>query len=185
MSLELMLTQIAPLAPSTDNVSGNMSLLHEHTPSPNSATASLPPPAPPFMQAQTLSQSPPSPTSNPSAAGTSNTASDVTHALPRRLPSLDDLPPLPVRPLDYTLLLSSSEGLHSQLAGTVEELSQWLSTIEVGLGTVLADADVLVDHVDEENGVKSGVVRIPEENEDTDSADDYLSDTAIETVAPH
>lgn len=126
-------------------------------------------------------QSPASPISNLSAATNS-----VTPAPPRRLPSLEDLPPLPLRPLDYTLLLSSSEGLHSQLAGTVEELSQWLGAIEVGLGTVLAEADVLVDFVDDGNGgVKGGVVRIPEENEDTDSADDSLSDTAVETLAVH
>ena len=108
-----------------------------------------------------------------------------TPAPPRMLPSLDDLPPIPVRPLDYTLLLSSSEGLHSQLAGTVEELSQWLGAIEVGLGTVLAEADVSVDHVDDDgSGVKGSVVRISEEN-DTGSAGGSLSDTAIGTVAAH
>jgi hypothetical protein len=179
-----MLTQIAPLVPSTDNVPGNMSVLHEPSPSPVSTTPLLPPA--PLMQAQMSSQSPPSPISNPSATTASGTTNSVTIAAPRRLPSLEDLPPLPLRPLDYTLLLSSSEGLHSQLAGTVEELSQWLGAIEAGLGTVLAEADLLVDDVDDGNGeVKGGVVRIPEENEDTDSADDSLSDTAVETLAAH
>lgn len=165
-----------------------LSLQRGPSPLPTSTTAPDSPlaePIPPF--ASHLHQSPPSPTT-PSSAITTND-SVASKPLARRLPSLDDLPPLPLRPLDYTLLLSSSDGLHSQLAGTVEELSQWLGAIEFGLGSVLTEADLFgADSGDEASliGAKpNGVVRIPEEDEESDSAEDSLSDTAVETVGAH
>ncbi|KAJ7703312.1 hypothetical protein B0H17DRAFT_922329, partial [Mycena rosella] len=42
----------------------------------------------------------------------------------------------PVRPLDYTTLITS-ESTHTELARTIDDLSQWLSIVETGLGNML------------------------------------------------
>ncbi|KAJ6586809.1 Pkinase-domain-containing protein [Mycena vulgaris] len=42
----------------------------------------------------------------------------------------------PVRPLDYTALITS-ESTHMELARTIDDLSQWLSIVETGLGNML------------------------------------------------
>ncbi|KAF7973865.1 hypothetical protein HWV62_14076 [Athelia sp. TMB] len=42
-----------------------------------------------------------------------------------------------VRPLDFGALMISHENTHSELAKTVEDLSQWLSLVEVGLSAML------------------------------------------------
>ncbi|KAJ7680224.1 Pkinase-domain-containing protein, partial [Mycena polygramma] len=42
----------------------------------------------------------------------------------------------PVRPLDYTALITS-ESTHAELARTIDDLSQWLSIVESGLGNML------------------------------------------------
>lgn len=96
------------------------------------------------------------------------------------LPSLDDLPTL--RPLDYSLFLSSSDGLHSHLASTVEELSQWLSAIEAGLGSVLAEADAYFEEIVDDPGATNGVRGIPEEDELSDYVDDSLNEVEIVPV---
>lgn len=174
------------MVPPSDTVNGSASLFHDPGPSPSSIATTLlplPPPAPPFAQSQSQPPLSPTPTTDSNSFIVHN---EVKPAPPRRLPSLDDLPPLPLRPLDYNLLLSSSEGLHSQLANTVEELSQWLGAIEYGLGGVLAEAELFAELGDEPvANSKGGVVRIPEEDEDSDSAEDSLSDTAVETLAAH
>ena len=42
-----------------------------------------------------------------------------------------------MRPLDFSALMRSHEGTHVELARTVEDLSQWLSVVEVGLSGML------------------------------------------------
>ncbi|KAJ7497186.1 Pkinase-domain-containing protein [Mycena latifolia] len=42
----------------------------------------------------------------------------------------------PVRPLDYTALITN-ESTHTELARTIDDLSQWLSIVETGLGNML------------------------------------------------
>ncbi|KAJ7132870.1 Pkinase-domain-containing protein [Mycena crocata] len=42
----------------------------------------------------------------------------------------------PIRPLDYTALITS-ESTHTELARTIDDLSQWLSIVENGLGNML------------------------------------------------
>ncbi|KDQ57543.1 hypothetical protein JAAARDRAFT_95250, partial [Jaapia argillacea MUCL 33604] len=64
-----------------------------------------------------------------------------------------DLPPLmtgnwfdsatygpPIRPLDMEALMVSHEATHAELARTVDELAQWLSVVETGLGHMLDKA---------------------------------------------
>lgn len=52
-----------------------------------------------------------------------------------------------IRPLDFSLLMSSHEATHSELARTVEDLAQWLSVVEFGLSSVL---DKAAEHTIEE-----------------------------------
>lgn len=41
-----------------------------------------------------------------------------------------------IRPLDYTALITN-ESTHTELARTIDDLSQWLSIVESGLGNML------------------------------------------------
>ena len=42
-----------------------------------------------------------------------------------------------MRPLDLSVLMRSHERTHAELTRTVEDLSQWLSVVEVGLSGML------------------------------------------------
>lgn len=137
-------------------------------PSPPASTTTLTQPTLPYAQHQL----PPSPTLTTNAVATNGHARALTTPMP--LPSLEDLPTL--HPLDYSLFLSSSEGLQSQLASTVEELSQWLSAIEAGLGSVLADADAFIGDISDDSGAAGGVRGIPEEDEFSDYVEDSLGE---------
>jgi protein-serine/threonine kinase len=46
----------------------------------------------------------------------------------------------PLRLLDYEQVLFSNEGTHAELARTVDDLSKWLSAVEVGLTGLLDKA---------------------------------------------
>lgn len=52
-----------------------------------------------------------------------------------------------LRPLDFGTLMNSHEATHSELAGTVEDLAQWLSVVEIGLTSIL---DKAAEHTIEE-----------------------------------
>ncbi|KAL1744670.1 STE/STE20/YSK protein kinase [Schizophyllum fasciatum] len=73
----------------------------------------------------------------------------------------------PVRPLDYAALVRDGS-THSELARTIEELGQWLSVVETGLGSVLDSA--FEDIIEEEGG--------DWEAEDSSSGPDMSSDDA-------
>lgn len=56
-----------------------------------------------------------------------------------------------MRPLDFGALMLSHEGTHAELAQTVEDLTQWLSVVEVGLSRMLETAgeDTITEEQDE------------------------------------
>ena len=81
----------------------------------------------------------------------------------------------PIRPLDYSLMMSSD--LHIELTRTVDDLGQWLGLVESGLARLLQavasdpDDDIEREPWSEDGG---GVVGIPEENEaSSDPPDRY------------
>ncbi|KAI0067163.1 Pkinase-domain-containing protein [Artomyces pyxidatus] len=59
-----------------------------------------------------------------------------------------------LRPLDYTLITSSREEMHAELATIVEDLSRWLALVETGLSHMAKGAND--DRVDEQD--ESGVL---------------------------
>ena len=73
-----------------------------------------------------------------------------------------------MRPLDYTALVRDGS-THSELARTIEELGQWLSVVETGLGNVLDSA--FEDIIEEEGGDWEAA-------EDDSSGPDMSSDDA-------
>lgn len=66
------------------------------------------------------------------------------------------IPPTPsgpqIRPLDYASLITH-ESTHTELARTIEDLTQWLSIVEVGLGGMLDLS--YTDTIEEEQEVPS------------------------------
>lgn len=60
-----------------------------------------------------------------------------------------------VRPLDFGALMTSHESTHSELAKTVEDLSQWLLLVEKGLSAMLdfPDADTITEEQEEQPSV--------------------------------
>lgn len=60
----------------------------------------------------------------------------VTEPLPLSTPITSTLTGPQIRPLDY-LSLITHESTHAELARTIEDLTQWLSLVEIGLGGIL------------------------------------------------
>ncbi|KAL6305032.1 hypothetical protein BKA93DRAFT_825363 [Sparassis latifolia] len=61
----------------------------------------------------------------------------------------------PIRPLDFAKLMHSHDATHMQLARTVEDLSQWLSLVEIGLTQMLdkADRDTIEEEQEQEESL--------------------------------
>lgn len=57
-----------------------------------------------------------------------------------------------IRPLDFGALMTSHDGTHAELAKTVEDLTQWLSIVEVGLSTMLdfTDEDTIAEEQEDQ-----------------------------------
>jgi protein-serine/threonine kinase len=61
----------------------------------------------------------------------------------------------PLRPFDYGQVLLSNEGTHAELARTVDDLSKWLSAVEVGLTGLLDKAyEDTIEEEDQEDLVR-------------------------------
>lgn len=88
--------------------------------------------------------SPPSDSSYPQSNGVSSSAISNSAIASALGPAM--------RPLDFSALMRSHEGTHVELARTVEDLSQWLSVVEVGLSGMLditsEDLTITEEHED-------------------------------------
>ena len=76
----------------------------------------------------------------------------------------------PVRPLDYTALITH-DSTHAELARTVEDLQQWLSVVEVGLVGMLDK--VYADTIGEQEEIASDI----ENKTDEDPSAEYPGGT--------
>ncbi|KII92284.1 hypothetical protein PLICRDRAFT_103827 [Plicaturopsis crispa FD-325 SS-3] len=80
------------------------------------------------------------------------------------------------RPLDYTAILVSHEATHIELARTVDDLTQWLSVVEVGLTGMLEKA--FEDTIEEEQeGLPEASVSLDVDHEPP--GENSLHDTSI------
>lgn len=62
----------------------------------------------------------------------------------------------PIRPLDFSAFVTSSEETHVELARTVDDLSKWLAVVEGGLAALLertAGAGVIEEEMEAEEGL--------------------------------
>ncbi|KAF7315354.1 STE/STE20/YSK protein kinase [Mycena indigotica] len=82
--------------------------------------------------------------------GNSDHVYSRTHQPSLSSASISSLPSLgpAIRPLDYAALISG-ESTHSELARTIDDLSQWLSILEKGLGNML-DTSIYASTIAEE-----------------------------------
>jgi protein-serine/threonine kinase len=82
-----------------------------------------------------------------------------------------------LRPLDFDILMTSKERTHAELAHTVDDLTQWLSVVEMGLVGMLERVND--DTIEEEQ--EDSITDKAEDNmvRDTISHDDHLADSGL------
>lgn len=116
----------SPSALNSSVIAGEGSALRSLASSANASTISL-------SQSHTNSPPPSDPSSHSYSYGNNNSSSFNSST------SVGSFGP-PIRPLDFGALMLSHEGTHTELAQTVEDLTQWLSVVEVGLSRMLETA---------------------------------------------
>ncbi|KAJ7346514.1 STE/STE20/YSK protein kinase [Mycena albidolilacea] len=88
-----------------------------------------------FIRSPSQLGSPPSFEPRPEAPHTSYSRSHRQTSSLASISSITSVGPA-IRPLDYTALITN-ESTHTELARTIDDLSQWLSIVESGLGNML------------------------------------------------
>ncbi|KAJ7733783.1 STE/STE20/YSK protein kinase [Mycena maculata] len=84
----------------------------------------------------------------------------------------------PIRPLDYTALITS-ESTHLELARTIDDLSQWLSIVETGLGNMLDMTYASTIEEEQEGSTTDPEDEAPDFEQSSDSAGQGSSDRSL------
>ncbi|KAL0956049.1 hypothetical protein HGRIS_002221 [Hohenbuehelia grisea] len=106
------------------------------------------------------------------------TPSPGTTVVPGSGQSADGMSSPPaIRPLDYTRLMLSDETTHEALTQTVDDLTQWLSAVEVGLSglldkLVLASVTDTIEEEGEQEDLETDIDEDGEEPQDEDVEED-------------